>query len=215
MIVAEVKPMAEIQDTIKKYSKVLISGCGSCVTVCLSGGAQQVEVLASSLRTAAKSQGQQLEVGQETQLRQCDPMFIEQIRDKAAGYEAILSMGCGAGVQTMAETLGNIPVYPALDTVFFGGADGQGGFMETCAACGQCILSRTGGICPVARCAKSLTDGPCGGAQAGNCEVSKDTRCAWQLIYVRLVRLGQVHLLKETTPPKARRVHPARLNRAE
>ncbi len=213
MMVAEAKPLAEIQGMIQGYRKILIAGCGTCVTVCLSGGAQQVEILAASLRTAGKQQGLAWEINEETQLRQCDPMFVQQIRDRTGEYDAVLSMACGAGVQTMAETLGDIPVLPALDTLFFGGADGQGGFVELCAACGQCILSRTGGVCPVARCAKGLTDGPCGGAQAGKCEVAKDTPCAWQLIYVRLLRLGQLHLLKESTPPKARRVHPARLVR--
>ncbi len=213
MIVAEVKPLAEIQDMVRPYKKVLITGCETCVAVCLSGGSQQVEVLASSLRMARNQEGSEITVGEQSKLRQCDPLFVEQMQGEAAEYEAILSMGCGAGVQTMAETLGNKPVLPALDTLFFGGADGKGGFQELCAACGKCILHRTGGICPVARCAKGLTDGACGGAHQGQCEVSKDTRCAWQMIYVRLTRLGQQHLLKEITPPKATRVHPAQLVR--
>ncbi len=215
MIVAEIKPMEEILGMTRKYRKILVSGCGSCTTVSLSGGSQQVEILAASLRTAGKREGIELEVGEETQLRQCEPMFVEQIKDKASGYEAILSMGCGAGVQTLAVTLGDIPVLPALDTLFFGGSDGRGGFVELCSACGKCRLGYTGGICPVARCAKSLCEGPCGGAQEGRCEVARDTSCVWQLIYTRLGRLGQLDLLRQPAPPKSARVHPSKLIRDE
>jgi len=35
MIVAEIKPIEEIAETIKGAKKVLIAGCGGCVTVCL------------------------------------------------------------------------------------------------------------------------------------------------------------------------------------
>ncbi len=213
MIVAEIKPLAEIKEIVKKYKKALIVGCGTCVTVCLRGGKKQVELLASALRTLKKMEGEDVVIGERTIPRQCELKFIEQMKDEASQYDAILSMGCGAGVQSIADNLENIPVLPAMNTLFIGASNGRGAWIELCAACGDCILWRTGGICPVARCAKSLTDGPCGGAQAGHCEVAKDTPCAWQLIYARLLRLGQLHLLKETSPPKARRVHPARLVR--
>lgn len=130
-------------------------------------------------------------------------------------YDAIFSMACGAGVQSIAERLRNIPVLPALNTMFIGASDGEGNFSEMCAACGDCILYKTGGICPVARCAKGLINGPCGGSQAGLCEVSKDVPCAWQLIYSRLGKLNQLHLLREMSLPKSWSVRPRRLLREE
>ncbi|HPP29910.1 MAG TPA: electron transport complex subunit RsxC [bacterium] len=58
---------------------------------------------------------------------------------------------------------------------------------EKCAACGQCYLGKTGGICPVVACAKSLLNGPCGGASKdGKCEVNKELPCVWIEIYKRL-----------------------------
>jgi hypothetical protein len=56
----------------------------------------------------------------------------------------------------------------------------------TCAvaglACGDCVLSDFGGICPVTRCAKHMLNGPCGGSREDRCEVRPDRACAWQLI---------------------------------
>src|SRR4030042_2236428 len=182
MVIAEIKPFGEIKDLLKNYKKILIAGCGSCVTVCLSGGKKQVELLASALRIARKMDGVEVIVGELTIPRQCEPKFVDQIKDEASQYDAILSMGCGAGVQEIAERIENIPVLPALNTTFIAMADAQGQDLEVCAACGDCILSMTGGICPVTRCAKGLINGPCGGSRGGLCEVSKDNPCVWQQI---------------------------------
>ncbi len=69
--------------------------------------------------------------------------------------------------------------------------------MERCQACGDCILGVTFGICPIARCSKQLLNGPCGGSQNGVCEVNPDIPCAWQLIWERAIRFGQVERLLE------------------
>jgi hypothetical protein len=69
-------------------------------------------------------------------------------------------------------------------------------WQERCAGCGDCVLGWTGGLCPIARCAKKLLNGPCGGSSDGVCEVDKDTDCVWQLIYDRLKRLDKLDNLK-------------------
>ena len=69
-------------------------------------------------------------------------------------------------------------------------------------AAGDCVLEKTGGICPVARCSKSHFNGPCGGSSGGKCEINPEIDCAWQLIYDRLKSLGQENRLYETIPPR-------------
>ncbi len=202
MIVAEVKPFEEIKDMLKDYKKVLIVGCGTCVTVCLSGGERQVELLASAIRMARKIDGDEIIVEERTIPRQCDTEFINQLEDEASQYDAILSMGCGAGVQGIAERFKNIPVLPALNTKFIGISDVKGTWVEACAACGDCILALTGGICPVTTCSKGLLNGPCGGTKNGKCEVNPEIPCAWVRIYERRKELGKLDDFKKTIGSK-------------
>jgi len=62
--------------------------------------------------------------------------------------QAALIMTCAFGVQTLGRQL-QIPVIPALDTLFIGKERGVGLFDEICTQCGDCILGETGGLCPV------------------------------------------------------------------
>ncbi len=113
----------------------------------------------------------------------------------------MLSLACGAGVQTMASLYEPLPVIPALNTTFLGASNEPGVWEEMCRGCGDCMLSFTGGICPVARCAKSLFNGPCGGSQGGSCEVREDMPCAWALIYYRLKKQNRLDQLLKVREP--------------
>jgi hypothetical protein len=95
-----------------------------------------------------------------------------------------------------------LPVVPGLNTTFFGASDEAGVWREVCRGCGDCMLSVTGGICPVARCAKSLFNGPCGGSKGGRCEIYTDSPCAWALIYYRLKKQGKLDLLHAVRGPR-------------
>jgi hypothetical protein len=151
---------------------------------------------------ASKLAGSPLEVEEMTIERQCDNVFIEQAAEAIERNDAVLSLGCGAGVQALAERFETKPVYAGLNTSFIGILEEQGVWTEKCTACGACVLSEYGGICPITRCAKSILNGPCGGSQDGKCEIRPDQECAWQLIYQRLKDIGQLDKLKEVKPPK-------------
>ena len=213
MIVGERKPFDEIKESIKEYKKILILGCGTCVSVCMAGGEKEVEILASQLRIASKADGQDTEISEVTIQRQCDREYIEPIVTTARDYDAIVSTACGAGVQFVAEILEPSLVIPAINTSFIGTTEAEGTWAERCRACGDCKLGSYGGICPVTICAKGLLNGPCGGASLGKCEAGNDRDCAWELIYNRLKRQERLdNLLKLTTfYDHALNVHPARL----
>ena len=202
MIVAQRKSIPDLLAIVEKHRKLLLLGCGTCVTVCLAGGQREVSIIASALRMAARLKGRPLEVEELTVERQCDNVFIEQAADAIKSHEAVLSLGCGAGVQAIAERYASKPVYAGLDTAFIGILEERGVWAEKCAACGSCVLHQYGGVCPVTRCAKHMLNGPCSGSREDRCEVNPERPCAWQLIYQRLKEIGQLDQLKTIKPPK-------------
>ena len=202
MIVADKKPIEEIIEEIKNHEKILILGCNECVTVCEAGGKKEVGVMASALRMYFLNQGREVKIDEKTLERQCDHEYLEEIRDVMDQYDAVVSLACGVGVQFMAEKYHTTPIYPGVNTCFLGVTEERGVWTERCQACGECILARTGGICPVSRCAKRLLNGPCGGATKGKCEINKELDCAWQLIIDRLKALGKMDDYEKITPIK-------------
>ena len=202
MIIAERKPMEEILDMVEGSSTVLLAGCATCVADCMAGGEREVGILASALRIALKKDAKGAEIIEATIERQCERKFIERISELVEKADVVISMACGIGVQAMAERYRDKPIYPAVNTTFLGLREEEGLWTERCAACGDCTLHLTGGVCPVARCTKSLLNGPCGGSADGKCEISEDVDCGWQLIVDRLKSLGQLDRLEENIPPK-------------
>jgi len=202
MIVAERKSIPELIDMLRPYQRILVLGCGTCVTVCLAGGEREVSIIASALRIAGKVKGLTYTVDELTIERQCDNIFIEQAAEAIGKSDVVLSLGCGAGVQAVAERFINKPVYAGLNTKFLGILEERGVWAEKCAACGECVLHEYGGICPITRCAKHMLNGPCGGSREDRCEVRPDRPCAWQLIYQRLNAIGQLDKLKQVKSPK-------------
>jgi len=202
MIVAEQKSLEELKSLIGESEKVLVVGCGTCVTVCFAGGSREAAIMSSSLRMASKLNGDEKQITDVTVQRQCEWEYLDQIAEQVADVDVVLSLGCGIGVQAIAEHFPNTWVVPGLNTTFLGLPSEQGVWEERCAACGDCVLGLTGGICPIARCSKSLLNGPCGGSEAGHCEIDPEVDCAWQLIYDRLNSMGKLNVLLDLQPPK-------------
>ncbi|MEW6578472.1 MAG: methylenetetrahydrofolate reductase C-terminal domain-containing protein [Chloroflexota bacterium] len=202
MIVAEQKSLDEMKTLIGEARNVLVVGCGTCVTVCFAGGSREAAIVAASLRMATKLDGDAAAVSDVTVQRQCEWEYLDEIAEQIKAADVVLSLGCGIGVQAIAEHFPQTWVVPGLNTSFLGLPTEQGVWAERCAACGDCLLGLTGGICPIARCSKSLLNGPCGGSEDGHCEVNPDIPCAWQLIYDRLSSLGRLDLLLDIQPPK-------------
>ena len=200
MIVAHRKNIKDMKAELAPHRRILVLGCGTCVTVCLAGGEREVGMIGSALRIAYRTMDEEHEILEKTIERQCENQFIEEVLDRVGNVDAILSLGCGAGVQAVAERYPETPVYPGLDTKFLGVLEDQGIWAEKCAACGKCVLGVYGGVCPMTRCSKQMLNGPCGGARSGKCEVSPEVDCAWKLIYDRLDTLGQLDKLTECAP---------------
>jgi ferredoxin len=202
MIVADRKPLVEIQGMVANSSKILVVGCKGCVTVCNVGGLKEVEILASSLRIGRNKNGKSMEIDEAVLERQCDPEYIAQLKDKVGNYDAVISMACGVGPQFLSEAYPEQKFYPAVNTRFFGGAVQHGIWEERCAGCGICVIHHYDGICPIARCSKSLQHGPCGGSSKGKCEIANDVVCIWDLIVRKKMEQGRLNDLRLFQPAK-------------
>ena len=202
MIVADMKPLEEIAASVAEYNQVFILGCGSCVTVCLSGGEREAQQLSRELLRSGLFAGNLPNLATGSIIRQCELDLVTAYQPIPSDTEAILSLACGCGVQTVADAFDPLPVIPALNTTFYGASNEAGIWREVCQGCGDCVLSHTGSICPVARCAKSLFNGPCGGSQNGRCEIYTDNPCAWAMIYYRLKKQNKLQLLHEVHAPR-------------
>lgn len=203
MIIAKQKDLSKIIDSLEGHRRILVAGCRSCVAICQAGGEKETAKVAEALRLHASLKGSGWEVDEVTLERQCEREWVDEVAEKVQGHDAIVSMACGVGAQTMQERYPGVRVVPGLDTSNMGAPEEQGIYVERCGGCGDCVLHLTGGICPVARCSKSLLNGPCGGSQNGRCEIDPETPCAWDQIYQSLKRLGRLELMEVVIPPKS------------
>ena len=196
MIIADRKPLEEILEMVQDCSRILLVGCKGCVTVCNVGGLKEVQILASTMRIARKKEGRPLEVEERVLERQCDPEYVEQLRDDHDRFDAVLSMACGVGPQFLSEAYPTQRFFPTVNTRFMGGAVQHGVWEERCAGCGACKIHLFDGLCPIARCSKSLLHGPCGGSAGGKCEVSTEIECIWDSIVRKKMEQGRLEDLR-------------------
>jgi hypothetical protein len=193
------KALADIEKTLEKDLKVFLVGCGTCATMCRTGGKDEVLDMASKLADLGKTV-----TGSVVVPTVCDAQDKQAIAENSKAIEeadCILVMACAYGVQTLALHAEK-PVHPALDTLFMGQEMSPGVFSEVCVQCGECVLAWTGGICPLTACPKGLLNGPCGGAKGGKCEVSAAKDCAWEVIYERLRKQGKLENMKKRRSPR-------------
>jgi hypothetical protein len=193
VIFAERKPLEEIVARILPHKKILLAGCATCVAECAVGGEAEVNTLAPLLRMALRKQGWEGELVTDTLEKQCEYEFVEELAETVKGLDAVVSIACGIGVQALAERFREIDVYPGVNTSALTIREEPGLWESRCAACGDCVLGDTFGLCPVARCAKSLMNGPCGGTRRdGKCEVDENVDCVWNLIVERAEARGRL-----------------------
>lgn len=197
--ITQQKPLNELKESLERFDRVFIIGCGTCATMTKTGGVEEVAEMGGILQEWGK-----LVTGSMVIPIACDEMSQVSMDGNGQAVEnadSILAMACALGVQKVASYIDK-PVIPALDTIFIGVEDSPGSFHELCAQCGQCVLGETAGICSLTACPKGLLNGPCGGTNNGKCELDSEKDCAWTLIYRRLEKQGRLDLIKKHHPPK-------------
>jgi len=201
MIITKKRDFQQLLENIKNYKSFFLIGCSECASLCGTGGEPELAAMKEALEAEGKTV-----TGTMLPKTGCQTLGtkIELKKDKeaCAAADAIIVLSCGAGTQSAVEIFPDKPVFPANDTLFLGNMTRFQMFDERCSLCGECILDKTGGICPVTACPKGLLNGPCGGTNEGKCEVSNEIECAWVRIYNRLNKINRLEDFKKTLGPK-------------
>ena len=189
MLITELKPKDEILSLT--YGKTAIISCEGCKEVRFPA-AEAAEIFKEMLDGGAAA------IAVATDYI-CDPdnLRLRLQNDSCAvgASDTILVFSCGVGVQTAAEVFPGKRVFAACDTFPLPGHQGLTPLEYDCSQCGECHLNNTGGICPIASCAKSLVNGQCGGSKGGRCEVDGNMECGWERIYRQLEKHGRLETL--------------------
>lgn len=202
MIITEKKDQKQLLETIKDYNSFFLIGCSECASLCATGGEPELKDMKELLESEGKKVTGTFVAKTGCQVLGTKVELKKNFKDEVNDAECILVMSCGAGTQSAVDLYKNKPVYPTNDSLFLGNMTRLQMFDERCSLCGECILDKTGGICPVTTCPKGLLNGPCGGTNEGKCEVSSDIECAWTRIYNRLKEINRLDDMKKMTEPK-------------
>jgi len=135
MIVTTQKPLDEVLDYILPYRNILIVGCDGCTQP--PRGIREAKTLSQLLELGGKLRNKDFVFKTTTIAKQCDDYLAASIlKPQMEGVEAVLSLACGIGVQTLAKIFPGIPVFPAQNTHFMGAEEREGGILEErCAGC--------------------------------------------------------------------------------
>ncbi len=200
MIITKQKDFAELLRQIDS-KPVFLVGCNECATICHTGG--QEEIL--SIRDLLIKNNVPV-TGWVILEPAChllnDKRLLKKYDAELSRSAKILVLACGNGVQTVSEILSEKEVIVGTDTLFLGEITRLNEFDKRCMLCGECLVDDFAGFCPVARCPKSMLNGPCGGSSNGKCEVNSDLECIWDLIYKKVKKQGNLKILLKIQKPK-------------
>ncbi|MBS7288601.1 MAG: methylenetetrahydrofolate reductase C-terminal domain-containing protein [Candidatus Freyarchaeota archaeon] len=205
MIITVAKSDEEVRRALEPYRNIVVIGCGTCATICRTGGEDQVKEMVEKLVRWGKNVLASMVVESPCDVR-IDRRDLKRIEDEVKEADALLVMSCGVGVQAVGEASGKRAL-AALDTVFLGEVEHIGCFVERCRECGFCVLNETEGLCPIVLCAKGLMNGPCEDMVNGKCGVVKDdVDCVWVKVWERMKSEGREEDFLRVNPPLDRSV---------
>jgi len=200
MIVTKPKAIEEILKVLGA-DPVFLIGCSECATLCHTGGKDEVLTMKELLENKKIPVSGYAVLDPACHLQNNKRMLKEYAKELDTAKK-VLVLACGNGVQTVAENLADKQVLTGTDTLFLGEISHVIEFDKRCVLCGECVVDRFGGLCPVSRCPKSMINGPCGGSSGGKCEINEELECVWDRIYKELKKRGNLQVLSAIQKPK-------------
>ena len=199
MIITKSKNINNIINQINQES-VFIIGCSECATICKTGGENEIYKLEKLLT----KQGINV-IGSVILEPAChklnDKRILNKYKKELKDIKQIITLSCGNGAQTISEIFEDKEVISGTDTIFLGQIKHINEFEKKCNLCGNCIIDKYDGLCPITRCPKNMLNGPCGGSIEGKCEIDNNMDCIWHLIYKKFKKKNRLKELKEINEP--------------
>lgn len=199
MIITKSKNINNILNQINQES-VFIIGCSECATICKTGGENEI----SKLEKLLIKQGINV-IGSVILEPAChklnDKRILNKYKNELKDIKQIITLSCGNGAQTISEIFEDKEVISGTDTIFLGQIKHINEFEKKCNLCGNCIINKYDGLCPITRCPKNMLNGPCGGSKEGKCEIDNNMDCIWHLIYKKFKKNNRVKELREINEP--------------
>ena len=199
MIITKSKNINTILNQINQES-VFIIGCSECATICKTGGENEIFKLEKLLT----KQGINV-IGSVILEPAChklnDKRILNKYKKELKDIKQIITLSCGNGAQTISEIFEDKEVISGTDTIFLGQIKHINEFEKKCNLCGNCIIDKYDGLCPITRCPKNMLNGPCGGSIEGKCEIDNNMDCIWHLIYKKFKKKNRLKELKEINEP--------------
>lgn len=184
MVYTTQKQFSEILAALGDRPAWVVVGCAECAAVCQTGGSAQVDDLVERLGQCGKRVLASVSLASPCD-RRLSRRDLKRVEAELAAADGVLCLACGGGAQAVAEVV-DVPVVAGLDAHFVGTVERLGVFHEQCSLCGDCLLNKTGGLCPVTLCPKGVRNGPCEGSRAGRCDADPEAECAWERIHARV-----------------------------
>lgn len=205
MIITVPKNFSDLLIQTTDKDKIFIVGCAGCATKCNTGSESAVLEITENFKQNSRIVNGFAILDTACDIRVARKDLIK--NNKFLESTIIVALTCGAGIQAI-EKITDLKIIAGLDGLFVGTTERIGVYNQYCSTCGQCIVDKTAGICPVTRCSKGLINGPCGGFVNGKCEVDQEKDCAWVLIYEKLKKTNSVNMIKDTYLPPRKIVKP-------
>ena len=194
------KTLEEIKYSLSEANKIAIISCDFCANLCDTGGRRGIRYFSDIL----EGWGKEVVLG-----KSIIPCCSEAVMSLAFRFygkslssaDMLVVLSCPTGLKAASLCEPILPLYCPLEV--------DGGVMITCredstlassicSACGHCVISHTGGICPLSGCPSGQLYGPCDNypLRGTKCSVDPELHCIWKEIE-RKGDMAALRVLKE------------------
>ncbi|MEA2102510.1 MAG: methylenetetrahydrofolate reductase C-terminal domain-containing protein, partial [Thermodesulfobacteriota bacterium] len=170
------------------FKKVAILSCGFCSNFNGVGGVKGIKTLSGYLKKWDK----EILVAECINVACCESIMQEAIniyiKPVISRCDVLIMLSCAGGVKTAFLCNPGIPIFGALDSCGSSTISRSDDYVahSICSFCGQCVLTYTGGICPIGECSANLKYGPCKDAPMyganRQCVLNSGHNCVWREI---------------------------------